>query len=62
MEKQTYSAYKEMGHITCWVEYRRLNPDDQKEEPPIEVLNVYTHRMKIKLEGVWNGIKIDTDL
>ena len=61
-EKQTYSAYKEMGHITCWVEYRRLDPDDQKEEPPIEVLNVYTHRMKIKLEGVWNGIKIDTDL
>ncbi len=27
-----------------------------------EIVNAYTHRMKIKLEGVWNGRKTDIDL
>jgi len=51
----TYTGYRELGHITYWVEYR------QKEEG-YEVVNVYTHRMKIKLEGVWNGRKTNIDL
>ncbi|HYE67343.1 MAG TPA: FAD-dependent oxidoreductase [Anaerovoracaceae bacterium] len=51
----TYTGYRESGHITYWVEYR------QKEEE-YEVVNVYTHRMKIKLEGVWNGRKTNIDL
>ena len=51
----TYTGYRELGHITYWVEYR------QKEEE-YEVVNVYTHRMKIKLEGVWNGRKTIIDL
>lgn len=47
-----YKAYKEIGHITCWVEYA---PSEQG----YEVYNLYTHRMKIELEAVWNGRKTD---
>ncbi len=54
-EKKTYSCYRESGHITYWVEYR-------KEGEIYEIVNVYTHRMKIKLEGVWNGRKTESDL
>lgn len=53
--KDTYSCYRELGHVTCWVEYH-------KEDGLYEVINVYTHRMKIKLEGVWNGRKVEADL
>ena len=53
--KETYTGYRELGHITYWVEYRQ-------NEEGYEVVNVYTHRMKIKLEGVWNGRKTNTDL
>ncbi len=51
----TYTGYRESGHITYWVEYRQ-------NEEEYEVVNVYTHRMKIKLEGVWNGRKTNIDL
>ncbi len=54
-EKDTYSCYKEIGHITCWVEYRTY-------QEGYELINAYTHRMKIKLEGMWNGRKADIDL
>jgi len=54
-QKGTYSGYRESGYITYWAEYR-IHGDDY------EVVNVYTHRMKIKLEGVWNGRKTDIDL
>lgn len=47
-----YKAYKEIGHITCWVEYG-------VDEHQYEIFNVYTHRMKIELEAVFNGRKID---
>lgn len=50
-----YKAYKEIGYITCWVEY-------SPREEGYEVYNVYTHRMKIELEAVWNGRKTDSDL
>ena len=48
--KDTYSCYRELGQITYWVEYR-------KGDEGYEVVNIYTHRMKIKLEGMWNGRK-----
>ena len=54
-EKGTYSCYRESGHITVWVEYRITGAE-------YEIVNVYTHRMKIKLEGVWNGRKTEIDL
>lgn len=54
-QKDTYTCYRELGYITYWVEYRI-------EGDTYEVVNVYTHRMKIKLEGVWNGRKTDIDL
>ncbi|MDD3167851.1 MAG: FAD-dependent oxidoreductase [Eubacteriales bacterium] len=54
-EKNAYSGYRESGNITYWAEYRL-----QGEE--YEILNAYTHRMKIKLEGVWNGRKTNIDL
>lgn len=50
-----YKAYKEIGYITCWVEY-------SPAEEGYEVYNLYTHRMKIELEAVWNGKKTDTDM
>ena len=54
-QKGTYSGYRESGYITYWTEYR-IDGDNY------EVVNVYTHRMKIKLEGVWNGRKTDINL
>ncbi len=54
-KKGTYTCYRESGYITYWVEYRI-------EGNLYEIVNVYTHRMKIKLEGVWNGRKTDIDL
>jgi Fe-S oxidoreductase len=54
-QKGTYTCYREIGYITYWVEYR---PDGDE----YEIVNAYTHRMKIKLEGVWNGRKTDVDL
>ena len=54
-QKGTWSCYRQLGQITCWVEYRR----DGEE---YEIVNVYTHRMKIQLEGVWNGRKTEIDL
>jgi hypothetical protein len=54
-EKGTYTCYRESGNITFWAEYR-------KDGETYEVVNAYTHRMKIKLEGVWNGRKTEVDL
>jgi Fe-S oxidoreductase len=55
-ERQSYIVYRESGHLTYWVEYK------QEEPGSFHILNVYSHRMKIKLEGVWNGKKVDSDL
>ena len=54
-EKGTYTGYREQGYITYWVEYRPAGS-------AYEIVNAYTHRMKIKLEGVWNGRKTEIDL
>ena len=52
---ETYKCYREIGRITCWVEYKPVGD-------AYEVINVYTHRMKIELEVVFNGRKTDFDL
>ena len=54
-QKNTFLCYRELGYITYWVEYRPVGEQ-------FEVVNVYTHRMKIVLEEMWNGRKADTDL
>ena len=53
--KETYKCYREIGRITCWVEYKPVGN-------AYEIINVYTHRMKIELEVVFNGRKTDFDL
>jgi hypothetical protein len=50
-----FTCYRESGNVTYWVEYREAGED-------YEVVNVYSHRMKIKLEGMWNGRKAEIDL
>ena len=54
-ETEIYTSYKELGAITCWVQYRPAGDT-------FEIINVYTHRMKIELEAVWNGRKTDLDV
>ena len=54
-DNDSYKCYREIGYITCWVEYR-------EKDGAYEVLNLYTHRMKIELEAVFNGRKTETDL
>lgn len=49
-EKGTFSCYGMVGHMTLWVEYR-------KNEEAFVLVNAYTHRMKIEMEAVWNGVK-----
>lgn len=41
-------GYREIGHLTHWVEYIR-------SENGFKLINAYCHRMKIELEDVWNG-------
>ena len=50
-----FSGYAEIGHSTYWVEYRAI-------EDSFELINAYSHRMKIQLEESWNGRKADSDL
>jgi len=54
-EDNTYKCYGELGHITCWVEYKI-------KDDLYEIINLYTHRMKIKLEEMWNGKKAEINL
>ncbi|MGI6256956.1 MAG: pyridine nucleotide-disulfide oxidoreductase/dicluster-binding protein [Anaerovoracaceae bacterium] len=54
-ETDRYKAYKEIGHITFWVEYSPYG----EEEDSFEIHNVYAHRMKIQLEPVWGGKKVE---
>lgn len=51
-ETDTYSGYRQVGNMTYWVEYKIL-PEG------IQLVNAYQHRMKIELEAVWNGKKVD---
>ena len=53
-EKKTWSGYREIGFMTYWVEYEEVDVET------FLVHNAYSHRMKIELEGVWNGTKRET--
>ena len=53
-DKKTWSGYREIGFMTYWVEY------EKKDDDSFLVHNAYSHRMKIELEGVWNGTKRET--
>jgi len=55
-ETGTYSGYRQIGHMTYWVEYI------PETEERIRLANAYSHRMKIELEAVWNGRKVEMDL
>ena len=50
--RQTYSCYGEIGSITLWVEYRL-------EGNNYQVINIYTHRLRIELEEIWKGNKTE---
>lgn len=50
-----YICYAKLNYITCWIRYR-------EESNLIYVKNLYTHRMEIQLEAVWNGKKINIDV
>ena len=56
-DKMVYSGYSEEGFMTYWVEYREVTPGET-----FELVNAYSHRMKIELEEVWNGRKTDAGL
>ncbi len=55
-ETGTLTGYLQIGHATYWVEYRKAG------ERTFEVINAYSHRIKIELEAVWNGRRIEDDL
>ena len=72
-----YKAYREIGHITCWVEYAPVPADEygltdaasiESSSPAaspdrcFEIFNTYTHRMKIELEAIWNGRKTEAHM
>lgn len=55
-----YKAYNEIGAITLWVEYEELEDKSPESNGAIRrIHNLYSHRMQIKLEAVFNGKKID---
>jgi hypothetical protein len=54
-ESDSFVCYAELDYITCWVEYRM-------DGDAYEIINVFSHRMKIELENMWNGRKTDADL
>lgn len=57
-ETGTLSGYCTIGYMTYWAEYKILD----EGEHVYELVNAYSHRTKIELEAVWNGIKQKTDL
>ena len=54
-EKDEYICYSKLNYITCWVAYKTI--DDI-----YKITNIYTHRMDIELEDIWNGRKVKTDM
>lgn len=52
-ETGTLTGYTTVGKMTYWVEYRPVD----EEKRVFEVVNAYSHRLKIELEAVWNGIR-----
>ncbi len=54
LEKGSFTGYKVIGNNTYWAEYR-------KEGDEYHLLNAYFHRMKINLEAVWNGKRVNEE-
>lgn len=53
-ETDTYTGYRKIGYITYWVEYKKT------DEPDVfELVNAYSHRIKIELEEMWNGKRVE---
>ena len=52
-ETGTLTGYSQVGRMTYWVEYRPYGTSGKE----FEVVNVYSHRLKIELEAVWNGVR-----
>lgn len=51
-----FTGYREVGYMTYWVTYEKRSNQNYL------VRNVYSHRMKIELEEVWNGIRKENDM
>lgn len=54
-EHDEFVCYAKLNYITCWVRYKM-------EDDKYLIQSVYTHRMDLKLEEVWNGRKVNPDL
>ena len=52
-ETGTLTGYSQVDRMTYWVEYRPSGTSGKE----FEVVNVYSHRLKIELEAVWNGVR-----
>lgn len=50
-----YICYAKLNYITCWVRYRI-------QDNLYYIKDVYTHRMDIQLEDVWNGRKVNANM
>ncbi len=61
-----FRAYNEIGAITLWVEYEEISEQEDVQgsdkRPMRQIHNIYSHRMQIKLEAVFNGRKTDEQL
>lgn len=55
-ETGTLTGYLQIGHATYWVEYLPLG------DRHFKVVNAYSHRIKIELEAVWNGRRVEDDM
>jgi hypothetical protein len=55
-ERGTISGCKRIGHMTYWVEFI---PEYAHGLSGAKVINVWSHRMSIEFEEVWNGEKRD---
>lgn len=56
-EKDEYICYSKLNYITCWVRYSIAGNSHS-----YIIKNIYTHRMNIELEAIWNGRKISTNM
>lgn len=56
-----FRAYNEIGAITLWVEYEEISEQEDVQgsdkRPVRQIHNIYSHRMQIKLEAIFNGRK-----
>lgn len=57
-ETGTLTGYHQIGNSTFWAEYVPLDRDNHE----YMLVNAYSHRIKIELEAVWNGRKVEDDM